>query len=499
MYSLKNRLLRVVKFLGLIIFFFNISINAQVQKINIIKAGNNEVYPKKKLVILWGKVVLEHNGNIMHCDSAVVYKSNNSFLAFSNILIKDNDAIKLSGDSLKYYGDVQRANIRGNVTLKSKEIDLNAPSLDYNLKNKIAFFNQTADIRNKNTGNRIKSKKGNYNTIKNLFFFKEDVQLTNIDYTLNSDTLVYNTVTEISQIIGNTIITTNNSKINCHKGWFDSKKNISSLADSILIESKTHKLSADSLYYNENLGQADAYGNVILIDDTSHWEMIGERGFYDEKIDSASVYENSVLTQIDKGDTLKIFAEKFITKKTNKNYELFCFNKVVLFGNQIEGTCDSLYYNEIDSLMYLHNKPILWIDDSQITGDLINFKIKNGKVFNMEIINKSFIVTKKDSMHFDQIKGDYIKGFFRKNHIKNMKIEGNGKVIYFSENEKTKNITDVNNVECEKMEIKFENQNIKEVIFKTETSGNSAAILFDEKYKLEGFQIHEKINLPNGE
>ena len=113
--------------------------------------------------------------------------------------------------------------------------------------------------------------------------------------------------------------------------------------------------------------------------------MTGNRGFYDEKIDSASVYGNSRLTQFNKEDTLKIFADKFITKKADNFYELFCFHNVNILGNQLNGKCDSLYYYEMDSLMYFYDDPVLWIEESQMTGDLITFKIKNGKVYNMEI------------------------------------------------------------------------------------------------------------------
>jgi lipopolysaccharide export system protein LptA len=499
MLFLKNRLMKMIKFLGIILFLFNCPINAQIQTIKILKAGNNEVYPKKKLVILWKDVVLEHNGNIMHCDSAVVYKSDNSFLAYRNILIEDNESIVLSGDSLKYFGDEQKANIRGSVQLISKEINLYAPSLDYNLKNKIAFFNHSAEIENKNTGNKINSNKGRFNTLNNILFFKEDVVLTNTDYTIQSDTLVYNTVNEISQINGQTTIVTNNSNIFCHQGWFDSKNNISSLKDSILIKSETHTLSADSLFYNETLGQADVFGHVVLKDDTSHWEMIGERGFYDEKIDSASVYGNSMLTQINKEDTLKIFADKFITKKVNDYYELFCFHNVSIFGTQLNGICDSLYYYEMDSLMYFYVEPVLWIEESQMTGDLINFKINNGKVYNMEILDNSFIITQKDSIHYDQIKGDYINANFIDNKLSTMYINGKGKVIYFSENENNNSISDANKVKCEKMKIKFIKNNIKEVIFQSETSGNSAAISESEKYELDGFKVYEKIISPKGD
>ena len=499
MLLLKIRLCKMIKFLGFILLFFHLPVGAQIQTIKILKAGNNEVYPQKKLVILWKDVVLEHNGNIMHCDSAVVYKTENSFLAYRNILIEDNESIILTGDSLKYYGDAQKANIRGNVKLKSKEINLDAPSLDYDLKNKIAFFKQSAYIENKNTGNEIKSNQGRFNTVNNVLFFKENVELTNPDYTIQSDTLVYNTISEISQINGQTKIVTKNSTIHCHQGWFDSKNNISSLKDSIFISSETHQLAADSLFYNENLGQADAFGHVVLRDDTSHWEMTGNRGFYDEKIDSASVYGNSRLTQFNKEDTLKIFADKFITKKADNFYELFCFHNVNILGNQLNGKCDSLYYYEMDSLMFFYDDPVLWIEESQMTGDLINFKIKNGKVYNMKIIDNSFIITKKDSAHYDQIKGDFIDGDFIDNHLSTMFINGKGKVIYFSENEETKSISDANKVECEKMKINFIENNIKEVIFQSETSGNSAAIIENKKYELDGFKLYEKITLPNGE
>ena len=74
-----------------------------------------------------------------------------------------------------------------------------------------------------------------------------------------------------------------------------------------------------------------------------------------------------------------------------------------------------------------------------------------------------------------------------------------GKVIYFSENENNNSISDANKVKCEKMKIKFIKNNIKEVIFQSETSGNSAAISESEKYELDGFKVYEKIISPKGD
>ena len=117
----------------------------------------------------------------------------------------------------------------------------------------------------------------------------------------------------------------------------------------------------------------------------------------------------------------------------------------------------------------------------------------------MEIIDNSFIITKKDSNHYDQIKGDHIKSYFVDNELITMYIKGKGKVVYFSGNEKNEIISDANRVECEKMKLKFRKNNIKQVIFQSETSGSSEAISETQNYKLDGFKIYEKTAPPNGE
>lgn len=149
--------------------------------------------------------------------------------------------------------------------------------------------------------------------------------------------------------------------------------------------------------------------------------------------------------------------------------------------------------------MYFYNDPVLWIEESQMSGDLINFKMNNGRIYEMEIIDNSFIITKKDSNHYDQIKGDYIKSYFIDNELKTMYINGRGKVIYFSGNEKKEIISDANKVECEKMKLKFIKNNIDQVVFQSETFGSSEAISDTQNYKLDGFKIYDKTIPPNGE
>ena len=67
----------------------------------------------------------------MKCDSAIYERSNNSFIAYKNVEINENDSLKIYGDSIHYYGDIQIAYIYGNVLVKSNRINLKTNSLIY--------------------------------------------------------------------------------------------------------------------------------------------------------------------------------------------------------------------------------------------------------------------------------------------------------------------------------------------------------------------------------
>ena len=102
----------------LAIFFLssNFNIYSQEKKINFSSKQSKGIkYNKKKLLVLWNKVVFNHESSIMKCDSAIYERSNNSFIAYKNVEINENDSLKIYGDSIHYYGDIQIAYMRSFV------------------------------------------------------------------------------------------------------------------------------------------------------------------------------------------------------------------------------------------------------------------------------------------------------------------------------------------------------------------------------------------------
>ena len=153
--------------LSLVVFLMIIiNINyGQTTKINFkSKKSKGITVNQKSLLILWDKVIFTNNKSIMYCDSATYNRSNNSFIAYRNIRINENDSLELFGDSLHYFGDRQEAFIYGNVELNTNDINLTAPSLIFNQKEKIAEYSEGAIINDKKEGYTIKSKKGTLKT-----------------------------------------------------------------------------------------------------------------------------------------------------------------------------------------------------------------------------------------------------------------------------------------------------------------------------------------------
>ena len=457
------------------------------------KQSKGVILNNKKLLILWDNVVFTNNKSKMYCDSANYNRTDNSFIAYKNIKIIENDSLELFGDSLHYFGNEQKALIYGNVKVINPEIELETPSLIFNQKDKIAYYSQTGKIKHKKEGYVIVSQKGTFLTRINKLFFKENVTLDHENYKISSDTLIYNTKKENTEIIGSTKIITKNSIINCEKGWFDNKYNQSSLKGDIYIQSDNHTLYADSIFYDEFSGISYAEGNVKIVEDSNNVIIQGKYGIHNENNDSTIIYKNSILTQSDSTDTLIIYADQFLKVSDSIKSDIFCYNNVIIDGTQIQGDCDSIYFNENDSVMKCIEQPILWIDSNQISGDIINFKIHDGIIYEMDIKNNSMIINQKDSIHYDQIKGNFIKGFFDKNKMWLLKVKGDGKVIYYSIDDNDSIVTDLNDITCEKMDIYIDDNQISSINFQSNPKGKTQPLQPNDKGKfIDDFFIFPK-------
>ena len=479
----------LVIYLFLSVFYFNVS--SQVKKINFTsKESKGLVINGKKLLILWQDVKFQHKTTKLQCDSAIYERVNNSFIAYNNVEINENDSLNIYGDSVHYFGNEELAFIYGNVMVKSNKISLQTDQLTYNQKlNQISYMDG-ATVKDIEKGYTIESQEGIYQVSKKNVFFKENVELIHEDYTIKSDTLLYFTENKTSDIKGNAVITTENSHINCDKAWFDNINKNASFKENVIIRDEDQILQADSVFYNEIKETSYAEGNVEIIDDSSKIVIKGMYGIYDRKNDSINVWGYATFSQFSKDDTIQIYADRFLNFLDSNETIFICYNNAVIDGNFIQGDCDSIYYNKSDSLLKCINQPVIWMDNNQIKGDVVEFKAFDGQIYNMDVINEALIITKKDSIHYDQIKGDQIRGFFTNNELKSLDVDMSGKAIYYSVDEKDSSLNEINFISSESMKINIEKNNISSIKFykipkgKTEPFEEGAENIYLDEFKI---------------
>src|SRR3954469_24096454 len=65
--------------------------------------------------ILQGNVICEHEGALLHCDTAYIYESENRMVARGHILITKGDSLQVTGEHLVYDGKTRLATLQTNV------------------------------------------------------------------------------------------------------------------------------------------------------------------------------------------------------------------------------------------------------------------------------------------------------------------------------------------------------------------------------------------------
>ncbi len=165
-----------------------------------------------------------------------------------------------------------------------------------------------------------------------------------------------------------------------------------------------------------------------------------------------------------------------------------------MFSKSLQGLCDSLAYSFADSVIRFYGEPYIWSDAHQLSAEFIEVYTHMNQPDRLEMYKESFIISKEDSLYFNQIKGKNMTGYFRNGEIYRFNISGNGQSIYFPKDEEK--IVGVNFAESSDIILFLKNKKIKEIKFLKQPDMRllpKDKITLDN-IKLEGFvwKLHER-------
>lgn len=381
---------------------------------------------------LVGAVKIRHDSAYFYCDSAYFYEQTNSFDAFRNVHIIVNDSVQIFSDMLNYDGNLRFAEFFDDVRLMDDSTLLCTDYLTYDRNQHLACYPDRA--RTTRGDKTLVSKIGYYRDDIKEFSFYQEVEVTSPKYQMYTDTLFYNTEIEKMWFWGPTTIINEENILKGEHGHYLVNEDIAYIDKKPSMHNETQRLTSKTIYYDRLTGFAKALDQVDMIDTSykvilrSNYTELWEKNGFAFATDSARAiyYED---------DSLFIHADTmFFHFKTKLNNEekMIGRRNVRFFKSDMQGKCDTMTYLASDSIIQMRVDPILWADDSQMTGDRIDIKIADHKIDSVIQRDNAFIIYQDTIEGYNQIKGTDIISLFKNGDIHKIEVEGgNAETIYW--------------------------------------------------------------------
>ena len=473
-------------------------------------------------ISLGGNVRLKQDKTLFYCDSAVVNQAANTIEAFGNIHINDDDSVHTYAQYLKYLGQEKKAILKNKVKLTDGRAVLTTNELEYNTATKIGnYVNGGRVVIGKTI---LTSTEADYYGDTRDMIFRKKVVLVDPAYKVNTDTLFYNTYTEIARFVAPTTIVTDGRTVKTSEGYYDLRNKKAEFGQRPIVNDKDYTIIADRMAFDNATGFSDALGNVVYrTKDTASTSIIlanriqannktgavlaTQKPLMIIKQANDSIYiaadtlYSAKLTELEQvrvvpsifDSSLGIVSAKMNVKDSNANRFVEAYYNVRIFSDSMQAVSDSMFYSFKDSAFRLFKSPIVWAQENQITGDTIYLYTQNQKPRKFYAFENAIAINRAEKELYNQIKGNSILGLFEDGNINFFKAKGSAENIYYAADEDSSFIG-VNRSTSDVIEVNFRNGKPHKVVLRNNLKGTIYPMkqVNHSELRVRGFNWFEK-------
>ncbi|CAN5413551.1 OstA-like protein [soil metagenome] len=494
-------------------------------RLEIIKSGRYNFEKKDSLTSLLSLAVdvqLKQDKTLFYADSAILNQNTSVVEAFDHVHINDNDSMHTYAKYMRYNGKEKKAYLRDNVRFTdNKGGVLTTSELYYDLNTKIATYKTGGKVVNRNTV--LTSKEGEYFQDLKEVTFRKNVVLQSPEYTIYTDSLIYNSETEIARFIAPTTIINGKRKIYTKEGYYDLKLGSAFFAKRSSIVDTTYSIVADSMAFDDKKGLAQFRGNVVFVDTANGVSILANQLLANNKTGSLLATEKPLMILKQQKDSIYVNADTLysakitdmapgviipiITDTAGKNYKqpdllgkdssmnrmFIGYHNVRIFSDSLQAVCDSVFYSGIDSAFRLYRNPIVWANNSQITADTMYLFTKQQKPDRLHAFFNGFIINKTGKAQFNQVKGNTVNAWFKEGEIDYVRAKGRAESVYYAQDEENKFIG-MNRATSDAIDMFFADRKPTRVKFINDLKGVTYPIkqVPPEEDKLKGFNWQDE-------
>ena len=439
------------------------------------------------------RVLLFHEGALIESDQAFFYSKQNYFRALGKVIFTQGDSLRMTCKTIEYDGKTKTAFAKGNVYLERPDMTLRTEELNLDRINEKAFYNTPGVIVDSTS--TLTSNQGQYFMDQKKYRFISDVTINNPEYIVNSEQLDYFTESNQAYLYGNSKIEGEAYTIFCERGFYDMDREKGIFKQNATLFYDNKIIKGDSLYFESERNYAAATKNISIVDTLNNSIITGNYGEIFKERDSAIITRRAMAVNIIDQDSLFIHADTLVATGPEEKRILRAYYDVRILKSDLRGRSDSLYLDESIGLTKLLKKPltkqqeqifteknyhernpVLWFDESQMTGDEIQLlsDTKTNKLDSLKIDGRVFII-EKDTLSEDgyqQIKGGLLRGAFKESKLDNIVITKNTEMVYYLYNDEDLQLIGIDKTTCSALKMQFVDGQIDEITFLVSPNGN---------------------------
>ena len=205
----------------------------------------------------------------------------------------------------------------------------------------------------------------------------------------------------------------------------------------VVVVDTASTVTADSLTYFRVDKHSVAQGNVKVYNKTDNITITGHRLDHWSEREFSHVTELPVLVQVDSSglgqfDTLVVRSREMEAYRDTTRL-LIATDSVRIVRSDLAAVCGvARFYTEADS-MTLRRAPVVWYQDTQVTGDSINVHLKNRKLDYVDVLGNAFAISRGDSNfpdRYDQLTGERMRMQFADKGLQQIDVETRAISLY---------------------------------------------------------------------
>lgn len=469
---------------------------------------------------LIGNVRLRHGNAVMTCDSAYLFEQTQSFEAFGQVQMVQDDTIRVFARHLYYDGRTRLAQLREHVVLENPSTQLYTDHLDYDRASDIAYYFDGGSVVD--AQNTLTSDYGEFRPSTNDAEFRSNVKLVNDSTTITTEHLFYNTSSRIARYLGPTRIEADSGYIVSTRGVYDLNNDVGILLERSQLYSGSKTLVGDSIYYDGIARRGEAFGRMELSDTVQRVSLFGDYGFFDDGRSYAFASSRAYALDYSQKDTLYIGADTLEMISIDREIALRRFPlesrrdstttqpssdslssnnlraseeqlqepsavdslvrliraypRVKVYRRDAQAVADSLGYSSLDSILTLYRSPIMWSQERQVSGDTIRFHFRSRKLDHVDILSQAITLERlpHGADYYNQLQGDCIYAYMQDTTIREIVVEGESvESIFYLQQENSTQYTGLDRRTSGRVRAWFSEGAIEKALWKGPVAGKA--------------------------